>query len=135
MRLGRRLSVGRDRSQLEANLRQYYTSAVGEGWDRETEGRIHARVSRAIAAQRTEARASGGTFRLKRVMGPHVAALICAGALVIAFSGMIDGGHGGSQAQVQPTSAPLTGQPARSNGYARLSLGLVQPPANMAIAL
>lgn len=131
----RRSSQRRDRSLLERDLRQYYVSTFAAGCDAESEGRIHARVTRAIAAQRTAARAPGGTFRLKRFMGPHVAAVVCAGAVVIAFGGMIDGGHGGSQAQVQPTSSPLTVRPVKSNGNARLSLVSMQPPANVAMAV
>jgi hypothetical protein len=120
---------------VETDLRQYYTSTFDVGLDPEAEGRIHARVSHAIATQRMASRAPGGTFRVKRVMGPHVAAIICAGAVVIAFGGMIDGGRGGSQAQVQPTSSPITGQPARSTGNAKLSLIAVQPPASVAMAV
>jgi hypothetical protein len=68
-------------------------------------------------------------------MGPHVAAVICAGAVLLAFGGMIDGGRGGSQAQVQPTSSPRTVQPARSNANAKLSLVSVQPPTSVAMAV
>ncbi len=134
-RLWQRLTMGRHRSQLEGDLRDYYNSAFDTGWDVEIEGRIHARVSRAIATQRTTSRVPGSIFHLKRFMGPHVAAVICAGAVLLAFGGMIDGGRGGSQAQVQPTSSPRTVQPARSNANAKLSLVSVQPPTSVAMAV
>lgn len=128
-------SVGQERSRLETDLRLYYASTIEQGWNHDTEDRVHARVARAIAAQRLESRASGGTFRLKRLAGPHVAAIVCAGAAVFAFGGMIDVGRGGSQAQIQPTSSPLTGQPARSTGNAKLSLVSIQPPSNVEMAV
>ena len=144
-RLWQRLTVGRtvrhlsslrrDRSRLESDLRAYYSSTFDAGWDAETEDRIHARVSRVIATQRTAARAPGSTFRLKRLMGPHVAAVVCAGAVVLAFGGMIDGGRGGSQAQVQPTSSPRTVRPARSHGNTQLSQVSMQPPFSVAMAV
>jgi hypothetical protein len=132
----RRLSSLRgDRSRLETDLRMYYASTLEQGWDPEAEDRVHARISRVIAAQRLESRASGSTFRLKRLAGPHVAAIVCAGAAVFAFGGMIDVGRGGSQAQIQPTSSPLRGQPARSTSNAKLSLISIQPPASVAMAV
>lgn len=127
--------TGRDRSRLEAGLRQYYTSAFDEGWDPAAEGRIQARVSRAIAAQRVTLRAPGRMFRMKRVMGPHLAAIVCAGAAVLAFGGMIHAGRAGPQSQIPPTSSPVTGHSARLNVTAKLSLLPVQPPANLAIAI
>jgi hypothetical protein len=141
MGLWRRLTVRHlsflrgNRSRLETDLRMYYASTLEQGWDPEAEDRIHARILRAIAAQRLESRAPGGTFRLKRLAGPHVAAIVCAGAAVFAFGGMIDVGRGGPQAQVQPTSSPLRGQPARSTGNAKLSLVSVQPPSSVEMAV
>ncbi len=121
-RTERRGSVlGRDRSRLEAGLRQYYASAFDKGWDPEAESRILARVSRAIAARRMTSRVPGRTFRIKRVTGPHVAALVCAGAAVIAFGNMNGVGRDASHSYVPPTNAPLTGQPARPYANSRLS--------------
>jgi hypothetical protein len=113
--------AGRDRCRLESGLRQYYASAIDECWDPETEERIHARVSRAMATQRSRSDAPRRKFRLTRVGGPHVAAVVCAGAAVIAF-GNWHGAAVSSPSNLSPTSAPLNGHPTRSHATTRLSL-------------
>jgi hypothetical protein len=131
----RRSATGHDRSRLEAGLRQYYASAFEEGWDSEAEGRVHARVSRAIAAHRVTSPAPGRTFRIKRVTGSHVAAIVCAGAAVIAFSNLNRIGKDDSRSYVPPTSAPLSGKPAKAYANARLSMVAGWPSNNLARAV
>jgi hypothetical protein len=114
--------AGRDRSRLESNLRQYYASALDEGWDPEAERRIQARVARAMATERSVSDAPRRKFRLTRVGGPHVAAVVCAGAAVLAFGNWHDS-QGVSHSYVPPTSAPFSGHPTNSYATTRLSLG------------
>jgi hypothetical protein len=114
--------AGRDRSRLETNLRQYYTSAFDESWDPETEGRIHARVAHAMATQRSSTDAPKRKFRVTRVGGPHVAAVVCAGAVVLAFGNWHDN-QGATHSYVPPTSAPFSSHLTNSYATTRLSLG------------
>jgi hypothetical protein len=111
-----------DRSRLETSLRQYYASTFDEGWDPEVEERIHARVARSMATERSIADVPRRKFRLTRVGGPHVAAVICAGAAVLAFGNWHDS-QGVSRSYVPPTSAPFSGHPTNSYATSRLSLG------------
>jgi hypothetical protein len=120
---------------MEAGLRAYYASTFEEGWNSKAEARVHARVSRAIAVQRTASHAPGRTFRIKRVPASQLAAIVCAGAAVIAFSNLSSMGREDSRSYVPPTSAPLSGKPTKAYANARLSMVVVWPSNNFAKAV
>jgi hypothetical protein len=63
-----------------------------------------------------------------------MAAIVCAGAAVIAFSNLNNIGREDSHSYVPPTSAPLSGKPTKPYANARLSLVAGWPSSNLARA-
>ena len=64
-----------------------------------------------------------------------MAAIVCAGAAVIAFSNLNGIGKEDSRSYVPPTSAPLSGKPTKPYANARLSMVVGWPSNNFAKAV
>ena len=109
-------------SRLETDLRHYYDTLLDDIRQAAVRRRLNARVSQAITAQRLAAAASPRFHRLLRLPGPHLAAIVCAGAAIFAFGHMTAADLTPAHTSVPPTSAPLNGRVQTFNGNARLSM-------------
>ncbi len=126
-RLTRRRRDGR--SVLEAALRSCYDNGLAQ-WDADADTRLRARVARELAVARLERACPPASVRRKIAVGPHIAAIVCAGAAIVAFSTVLNVNDGPVSTHVTPTSGPSNPHRPAVFDISRFSSG-TQTAANL----